>query len=303
MRLLSLILLAAAGALLSGGLAGVYRYLDSNVLHRGVGPPDALVPAAQQGTLTSFVLRSPAIGGRPERVLVYIPAGYSTSGQRYPAVYLLHGTPGDPRSAYINSLHVPARLDALIAAHTIRPMVVVMPPGSPSTYNKASEWANSPAPQSSWFDYLARDVVHAVDTRYRVIAARSGRGIGGFSSGADAALNALILRPDEVSVAEGWSGDYRQSPASVAHDAATVARFSATLTAPGAAATLGKLGSYAYIYSGRKDKVLPATLAVSEALRLGGVNVKLEVTDGGHAWILWSQRLDGALRYFSEHLR
>ena len=83
-----------------------------------------------------------------------------------------------------------------------------------------------------WFTYLTRDLVQAVDAHLRTIPTASGRGIGGYSSGADAALNAILLRPDLYSVAEGWSGDYRQTPATVDRDAALVRRFSALDTAP-----------------------------------------------------------------------
>ena len=35
---------------------------------------------------------SPAVGGRL-RLVVYLPAGYASSGTRYPVVYFLHGLP------------------------------------------------------------------------------------------------------------------------------------------------------------------------------------------------------------------
>ena len=173
-----------------------------------------------------------------ERALVYLPAAYRRQpGLRFPVAYLLHGTPGDPRTAFVNSLHVAPRLDLLILRHDVRPLIVVMPPGSPSTYDRATEWANGPARDARWFTYLTHDLIHAVDAHLRTIRTASGRGIGGYSSGADAALNAILLRPHLYSVAEGWSGDYRQTPATVGHDAALVRHFSALDTAPQRAAS------------------------------------------------------------------
>ena len=140
--------------------------------------------------------RSPSLGGRTERALVYLPAAYRRQpGLRFPVAYLLHGTPGDPRTAFVNSLHVAPRLDLLILRHRVRPLIVVMPPGSPSTYDRATEWANGPARDAHWFTYLTHDLIHAVDGHLRTIRNASGRGIGGYSSGADAALNAILLRP------------------------------------------------------------------------------------------------------------
>jgi S-formylglutathione hydrolase FrmB len=193
-------------------------------------------------------------------------------------------------------------MDRLILRGQVRPLIVVMPPGSPSTYATATEWANGPTPNSQWFTYLTRDLVHAVDTHLRTIPAASGRGIGGFSSGADAALNAILLHPSVYSVAEGWSGDYRQTPSTVGRVPALVRRFSAVNMAPLQAPGLAASGAHVYLYAGRRDRALASTLQVGNALRKAGVHTLLNVSGGGHAWVLWSARLDGALRYFSHHL-
>ena len=285
------------------GLACFARYVHEYVLYRGFGPPVALVPPADQGSIETLAFRSRALGGRSEHALVYLPAAYRTQpARRFPVAYLLHGTPGDPRTAFVNSLHIGPRLDLLILRHRVRPMIVVMPPGSSSTYARATEWANGPGRDARWFSYLTHDLVHAVDTHLRTIPHASARGIGGYSSGADGALNAILLRPRLYSVAEGWSGDYRQTPATVGRVPALVRRFSAIDTARLRAPTLAATGAHVYLYAGRRDRAMPGTLRVASALRGAGVHTWLDVTGGGHAWTLWSRRLDGALRYFSLHL-
>ena len=256
----------------------------------------------ERGSLTTFTLRSPALAGRALQVFVYLPAHYASSSRRYPVVYLLHGTPGDPKTAYVNSLHVAPRMDALVVSHQAQPMIIVMPPGSPSTYSRATEWANGPGRGQAWFTYLTRDLVAAVDARYRTMARGVSRGIGGYSSGADAALNAAILNPGEYGVVEGWSGDYHQTPSTVGHVAALVQRFSAIHTAARGAPALARVGTHVYLYVGRADPVLPASRTVANALRAGGVSVLFDLTPSGHAWMLWASRFDGALRYFSAHL-
>jgi S-formylglutathione hydrolase FrmB len=107
---------------------------------------------------------------------------------------------------------VAPRLDLLILQRRVRPLIVVMPPGSPSTYDRATEWANAPGRAARWFTYLTHDLIHAVDARLRTVRSASGRGIGGYSSGADAALNAILLHPHLYSVAEGWSGTTARRP-------------------------------------------------------------------------------------------
>lgn len=294
---------ALAVAVTAVGCAFFARYVHDYVLYRGFGPPVATVPPAEQGRIATLSFRSASLGGRTERALVYLPAVYRTQPlRRFPVAYLLHGTPGDPRTAFVNSLHIGPRLDLLILRHRVRPLIVVMPPGSPSTYDRATEWANGPAPDARWFTYLTHDLVHAVDAHLRTIRSPAGRGIGGYSSGADAALNAILLRPHLYSVAEGWSGDYRQTPATVGRDAALVRHYSALVTAPLRAHELAVTGAHVYLYAGRRDRVIGNTLRVAFVLRRAGVHTLVDVTGGGHAWALWSHRLDGALQYFSDHL-
>jgi enterochelin esterase-like enzyme len=294
--------LSLAAFMFVGGF-GVTQYVHQYILYRGFGPPKATVPPAEQGTIVQLPVPSTALGGATETSLVYLPAGYAKSHQRYPVVYLLHGTPGDPRTAYVNSLHVAPRMDAMVAGGTAKPMIVVMPAGSPSTYERATEWANGARPGEAWFTYLTRDVVHAVDTHFRTIPTGAARGIAGYSSGADGALNAAILRPGEFGVAEGWSGDYYQNPATVGRLPNLQHRFSAVLMAAGAAPAMAAAGTIVYLYAGHDDfRALPNTEKVAHDLRQGGVNVHLQVTTGGHAWMLWSAQLDPMLQFFSQHL-
>jgi enterochelin esterase-like enzyme len=296
---------AAAGlaATLAIGLTALFHYVDQYVLYRGFGAPVSKVAVLDQGRIASFSFASPALGGRRVTPLVYLPASYATHpARRYPVLYLLHGTPGDPRTAFVNSLHLAPRMDALIADHRMRPMIVVMPPGSPGTYDPATEWANGPKAGQAWFTYLTRDLVRQVDARYRTIPTRAGRAIAGYSSGADAAMNAILLHPRTFGVAEAWSGDFRQTPRMVGKVPALVRRFSAILTAPKRAASVRKAGDHVYLYAGRKDPVLPLTLAVGRDLQRAQVHSVLDVTGGGHAWELWASRMNGALRYASDHL-
>jgi enterochelin esterase-like enzyme len=294
---------ATLATALAIGLAAVYGYIDQYVRYRGFGPPISHVAASSQGRIVSFTFASSALAGRIEKPLVYLPAGYASHpATRYPVLYLLHGTPGDPRTAFVNSLHLGPRMDTLAAGHRIRPMLVVMPPGSSSTYDHATEWANGPGAGASWFRYLTHDLVRAVDSRYRTIPTRSGRAIAGYSSGADAAVNAILWHPGTYAVAEAWSGDFRQTPRSVGRIRALVTRFSALQTAPRLAAGVQRAGDHVYLYAGRHDRVLPMTMSVAQDLQRAHVRTRLDVTGGGHAWELWASRMDGALRYASDHL-
>lgn len=65
------------------------------------------------GTVSRIWYNSPALG-MERRMTVYTPAGYETSGKRYPVFYLLHGMGGD-EEAWISLGRTSQILDNLIA--------------------------------------------------------------------------------------------------------------------------------------------------------------------------------------------
>ena len=74
--------------------------------------------------------------------------------------------------------------DELVALHRARPMILVMPFGSTGTFTD-KEWANGSA-RTGWETFVARDLVRAVDARYRTIR----RGARGRSPGSPRAATA-----------------------------------------------------------------------------------------------------------------
>ncbi len=198
---------AAASAVLfvAVGALGVYRYLDNYWLYRGFPPPRDPAFVLQRGTVQSFRLASPALGGRRQEVVVYLPPGYDpASARRYPVFYLLHGVPGRPR-AFLETVRAGVVQDIYLAKHLGGPMILVMPSGSPGTFTD-EEWANGVRPGNGWETFVARDLVRAIDARFRTIPAGAGRAIGGLSEGGYGALNIAFHHPREFRVIESWSG-------------------------------------------------------------------------------------------------
>jgi pimeloyl-ACP methyl ester carboxylesterase len=180
------------------GRAGRRRWLGSF----GLAVLSAGSQAHAQSRLIDDSLRSPALeanllGDSPTRhILIYLPPSYALNdGQRYPAVYLLHGFSGTPAvwtSGHYAGLRIQAVMDSLIAAAAIREFVVVMPDGS--TDLGGSAFTNSTT-TGRWETYLIRDVVRFIEARYRTIRRGSSRGIAGHSMGAAAALRVAMRFP------------------------------------------------------------------------------------------------------------
>jgi Putative esterase len=170
--------LVATAVALAAGLVGVYRYLDNFWLYRGYAPPHDPAWVTERGTAWTIAVRSAAIGGRSQQVIVYLPPGYAPHPhRRYPVFYLLHGSPGLP-NALLLTVKTGVVEDELLARHEIRPMILVMPFGFSGRFID-TEWANGVRADSGWETFLARDVVQAIDARYRTIRSGSARALGG----------------------------------------------------------------------------------------------------------------------------
>jgi len=304
-RTLPLLVLACAGVL-AGGVLGTARYVRNYWLYRGFDPPrdPSYVRAlGDVGSTQRFYVESPALGGRRQPVDVYLPPGYAAHPhERYPVFYLLHGFPGRP-GAFLQTVRVGVVEDILLAKQRIRPLILVMPFGSSGTFTD-KEWANGVRPNEGWETFVARDVVRAVDARYRTVRSGAGRVLGGLSEGGYAALNIGVHHPGEFRVLESWSG-YEQAAniRSIFGGRQALLRVnSPALQLPGAAPELRAARTFVWFYSGSGDRLLPQNRAFSSALGRAGIAHRFFVVRGGHNWALWRGNASLALLGASERL-
>lgn len=154
---------------------------------------------------------SRALEGNPlgdparRRVPVYLPPNYDAK-QRYPSVYLLSAF-GNRGLKFLNDdlweENIQQRLDRLIAAGNVQPLIVVMPDAS--TRYGGSQYINSSA-TGNYEDHIL-ELVECIDGKYPTIAQASSRAVAGHSSGGFAALRFGMRRPDVFSLVADHSGD------------------------------------------------------------------------------------------------
>jgi len=301
-------LAALAGALaafVAVGGYGVWRYVDNFWLYRGFAPPRDPAFVQVHGTSTSFGVVSAAIGGRRQRVDVYLPPGYAQHPlRRYPVLYLLHGFPGRPE-AFLRTVRVGVVEDVLVAARRLRPMILVMPFGSTGSFTD-KEWANGIRPNEGWETFVARDLVRAVDARYRTIRSGADRALAGLSEGGYGSLNIGFHHPREFGVLESWSGYERADRiASIfgkQGNAAVLAANSPNKLLPHVARVLRREHIYVWFYSGTTDRLLDQNVAFAAALTRQDVRHKFFLITGGHNWELWRQNAARALLAASREL-
>ena len=294
---------AALAAFLAVGLLGAYRYVDNYWVYRGFAPPRDAAFVKVHGSATKLLVASPALGGRRQLVDVYLPPGYHTHPRRrYPVLYLLHGFPGRP-AAFLATVRMGVVEDELVALHRAQPLILVMPYGSTGSFTD-KEWANGVRSHEAWETYLARDVVRAVDARYRTVRAGRGRALAGLSEGGYAALNIAIHHPGEFRVVESWSGYQRADPvfSVFGHSEALMKRNSPQLTIGAAAGKLRRDRTYFWFYSGTGDRALKENTHFAHTLQRLHLPYRYAVVHGGHNWAIWRGRAVDAYLAASKRL-
>ena len=154
------------------------------------------------GTVSRIWYDSPALG-LERRMTVYTPAGYETSGKRYPVLYLLHGMGGD-EEACISLGRTAQILDNLIAQGKAKPMIVVMPNGNASQEAAPGESSRGMVPPTMQlpktmegsYEQAFPEIVKFIDKNYRTIKSKSGRAIAGLSMGGFHSLHISKQYPD-----------------------------------------------------------------------------------------------------------
>ena len=154
--------------------------------------------------------------------MIWLPPSYATQPQkRFPVAYYLHGAFGDETN-WTNVGGLAGTLDSLVASGSPE-MIVVMPDGDDgfyTTWNFLGDWPgcrrNRPpnaepadaycVPWPHYDEYIVRDLVGYIDSRYRTVADRRQRGIAGLSMGGYGAIALALAYPDVFSAAASHSG-------------------------------------------------------------------------------------------------
>ena len=296
--------LAALAAFVAVGAVGLYRYVDGYWLYRGFPPPTDPAYVREHGTVTRFYVASAALGGRRQPVDVYLPPGYAAHPhRRYPVLYLLHGFPGRP-GAFLATVRMGVVEDELVARRKARPMILVMPFGSTGAFTD-EEWANGVHRGSAWETFVARDVVNAIDRRYRTIRSAHDRTLAGLSEGGYGAFNIGLHHPREFGMLESWSGyeraDYIHSI--YGHDRARVEWNSPLATLTSRADELRRLHVRFWFYTGSGDPLRRQNTLFAAELAHAQLPHVYYVVRGGHNWALWRGNAARAYLAASKGLR
>ncbi len=143
------------------------------------------VPGARPATVERIKVQGAALQGNLERnaedrdVMVILPPGYAANPRRrYPVVYALHGY-FIGAEQWAKEIHVPQTVEGAFAKGASE-MIVVMPDSK--TAHNGSMYSSS-VTTGDFETFIRRDLVTAIDARYRTLARRESRGLVGHSMG------------------------------------------------------------------------------------------------------------------------
>ncbi|RSK44381.1 alpha/beta hydrolase [Hymenobacter perfusus] len=157
-----------------------------------------LGPAARAATVDTVAIPSAAMQ-RTYKAAVAVPASYAKNKKaRYPVLYLLHG-------AYGHFADWSSKTPDKTLIHRLADqynLIIVMPEGETFSF-----YLDSPVNPGSQFEtYITKDVIEAIDQRYRTVARKEGRVISGLSMGGHGALYLSGRHPELFAAAGSMSG-------------------------------------------------------------------------------------------------
>lgn len=133
------------------------------------------------------------IGTDPNRsLLVYLPAGYDRSSQRYPVIYYLPNALDGFRADF-DEHDAQALFDRAMAAGVVGKVIIVTP--DLNTPIGCSWYVNSPV-TGHWEDFVLTELVPYVDANFRTLASRDSRGILGDRMGGYGAIRFGMRHPE-----------------------------------------------------------------------------------------------------------
>ena len=221
--------------------------------------------------------KSNVIHGETRQVWIYTPPGYDRGSARYPVLYLLHGS-NDTAAGWTMAGNANFVLDNLLAEKKMVPMIVVMPFGHATPYGVPVA-PGEPGNDAVFEDYLLKDVMPLVESKYRVALGRQNRAIAGLSMGGGQSLKIGLGHLDLFSAVASFSGaipaDFETRFADVLKDAQA------------ANARLKVL----WIGCGRQDSLFARSKSLDELLTKHGIHHTFREIDGVHNYTAWRKFL------------
>lgn len=247
--------------------------------------------------------------GRDLSYRVVLPVGYSekvNETRRYPVIYLLHGLTGN----YANWTER-TKLSDYSSNYSV---ILVTPEGENGWYTDGITNEND-----KYESYIIKELIPEVDTKFRTLADRKNRAIGGLSMGGYGAIKFGLKYPDMFVIAGSFSGALgAASLSAAAPNAAGLASIARIFGPPGSETrkandifqmirdmTPEKIKALPFLYvdCGTEDFLFQNNREFVELLISKRIPHEYRQLPGGHTWIYWDKQVQEFLRLSSRLFR
>lgn len=127
---------------------------------------------------------------------IYLPAGYDSSDQSYPVLYLLHGA-GDDHTGWVQFGQVKHIADKTIAEGKAGPMIIVMPDANTGVRG----YFNGIDGKFNYEDFFFKELIPHIESTYRVRTERRYRAVAGLSMGGGGTIFYAMHHPEMFAAA------------------------------------------------------------------------------------------------------
>lgn len=178
------------------------------------GKTDWVDPVRATPANTHYVIYPTARRGEGTQgsCMVYLPDEYDDRpDRRYPVIYYLHGGAGNQREGR----WLIRRIDAAVKAGRMNPVIVVCPQALPIGWYINANTSDPKVTSGPIEEVLIEDLIPYIDSHFRTVASRGGRGIEGFSMGGRGTLLLAFMHPDLFCAASSIAGalvDWDEEP-------------------------------------------------------------------------------------------
>jgi len=224
------------------------------------------------------------------------------AGQRLPMVYLLHGSGGEFKdwSNYSD-----------VARFAESGLILVMPEGAVSYYTNAVD-----PPEDRYEDYIVKDLIADVESKFPAATGRSNRAIVGVSMGGFGAVKIALRYPDLFAFAGGIS-----SAIDVPRRAFTIKRLQQSrhyesIFGPSgsqtrrdndpftlARTTNPDMPPYFFLTCGEQEGLLPANREFAALLAQRHLQSAFHTVPGNHDWNQWNAWLPALFQSLFDHIK
>jgi len=232
----------------------------------------------KKGTLVDIELQG-EIFEEPRKAKVYLPAGYETSQDRFPVVYVNHGDAAIQMGKMVNTLDnlIGSELDPMIAVFLIAP-------------NSGREYARVGRDRHA--DMVCKEMVPFIDQKFRTKSDASHRAFMGGDEGGYAAIYAALKHPGLFGKVAGQSTHLMPT----AGGNELVALIDGAKTIP--FEIYLDWGRFDYRNDNRGFNWISYNEDLVKRLNAKGAKVQTQVTNQGWGWVNWRNRTAAILKFF-----